>query len=168
MALLEKNESDAWKFLFLAEGETPQDVKFHIGPLVVPAEVWRVRRSELIRRQYDHGWELGIWADAAGDLELITRDIDDFSVVAIRFEEYSEVEAKRIGRLLRERVNYRGELRAIGNVPPEARAALRQAGFDAFHEVEASHVAKVFHAEVRKTQSSVSRLINYRPNLAAA
>ena len=55
---------DAWRIVTLAAAETPETVKLPIGPLLVPISVWGARRAELIRREYEHGWPLGIWLAA--------------------------------------------------------------------------------------------------------
>ena len=52
--------SDAWNTLNLAEGDTPQSVRLPVGPVLVPLSVWRARRAELIHREYEQGWPLGV------------------------------------------------------------------------------------------------------------
>ena len=56
--------SDAWKTLTLAKSDTPQSVRLPVGPVLVPLSVWQARRAELIYREYEHGWPLGIWLAA--------------------------------------------------------------------------------------------------------
>ena len=72
-----------WKVLRLAAGDTPDGVKLPVGPVLVPLAVWRARRAELIRREYDHGWPLGVWLGAEESPAAIEHDIDDFTVVGI-------------------------------------------------------------------------------------
>jgi uncharacterized protein (DUF934 family) len=123
--------SDEWKVLRLAEGDSPQDVRLPVGPVIVPLSVWKARRRELVNREYEHGWALGIWLSADENPQAIENDIDDFSVVAIEFDKFSDGKSYLIPRLLRERYGYRSELRAIGDVPQERVAYLHQIGFDA-------------------------------------
>ena len=103
---------DGWKTLTLAEGETPHSVRLPAGPVLVPLSVWRVRRAELIHSEYEHGWPLGIWLSAEESLEDIKRDIDDFSVVAIKSDKVTDGKSHSTARLLRERYSYKGELHA--------------------------------------------------------
>ena len=74
---------DQWKILHLSAGATPEDVKLPVGPVLVPVSVWKARRAELIRREYEHGWLLGVWLAADESPAAISGDLDDFSVVAV-------------------------------------------------------------------------------------
>ena len=120
---------DEWKTLKLARGDTPYNVRLPVGPLLVPLSVWQARRAELIHREYEHGWPLGIWLTAADRAESIAQDIDDFTVIAIEFDRHSESQGYATARQLRERYGYRSELRAI--VPEDDASHLQEAGFDA-------------------------------------
>jgi uncharacterized protein (DUF934 family) len=130
--------SDEWKTLTLKNGETPQTVRLPVGPVLVPLSVWRARRAELIHREYEHGWPLGVWLAAEEDAEEIGGDIDDFTSIAVEFDRYSDGKSYSTARLLRERYGYKGELRAIGDVPRERLAYQHQVGFDDF-PVRANH-----------------------------
>jgi uncharacterized protein (DUF934 family) len=124
--------SDEWKTLVLAEGDKPHSVRLPVGPLLVSLSVWQVRRAELIYREYEHGWPLGVWLSAEEDAEALERDIDDFTVIAVEFDKYSDGKSYSTARALRERYGYKGELRAIGDVPRNKVAYQHQVGFDAF------------------------------------
>jgi len=121
---------DGWKILRLADGDTAQVVRLPVGPVIVPLSVWKVRRRELIHRESEHGWPLGIWLAADENPQAIERDIDDFSVVAIELDKFSDGNSYLIPRLLRERYGYKNELRAIGDVPQDKLSYLHQIGFD--------------------------------------
>lgn len=124
--------ADAWKTLILAEGESPHAVRLPIGPVLVPLSVWRARRAELIYREYEHGWPLGIWLLATEGAEAIAQDVDDFSLIAVEFDEFTGGKDHSTARLLRERYGYKGELRAIGDLPRESLNYRHLAGFDSF------------------------------------
>ena len=124
--------SDEWKTLTLDGNDTPQNVRLPIGPVLVPLSVWQARRAELIHREYEHGWPLGVWLAAEEDAEEIGHDIDDFTVIAIEFDRYSDGKSYSTARLLRERYGYKGELRAIGDVPRDRVSYQHQVGIDAF------------------------------------
>ena len=131
--------ADAWKTLTLAEGESPDAVRVPIGPVLVPLSVWQARRAELIYREYEHGWPLGIWLEARESAEKIARDVDDFSLIAIEFDEFTDGKNHPTALLLRECYGYKGELRAIGNSPRGSLTYGHLAGFDSF----AVHARKV-------------------------
>jgi uncharacterized protein (DUF934 family) len=124
--------SDGWKTLTLSEGDTPQNVRLPVGPVLVPLSVWQARRAELIHREYEHGWPLGVWlADDEGP-ESIGSDIEDFTVIGLAFDKFSDGKSYATAKRLREQYGYRGELRAIGDVPRERLSYQHQVGLDAF------------------------------------
>ncbi len=135
MFMLIKNGNivaDGWKTLTLAAGETPQNVKLPVGPVLVPLAVWKARRTELIYREYEHGWPIGIWLSAEEGPEGLEHDIDDLTVIGIEFDRFTDGKSYATARLLRDRYGYKGELRAIGDVPRERLSYQHQVGLDAF------------------------------------
>jgi uncharacterized protein (DUF934 family) len=122
--------ADEWKSLRLAKDESPHDARLPVGPVLVPLSVWQARRMELIHREYEHDWLLGLRLAADESPQTIARDIEDFSVIAVEFNKYSDGNSYMTARLLRERYGYKGELRAVGDVPQDRLAYLHQIGFD--------------------------------------
>ena len=53
-------------------------------------------------------------------------------VIAVNFPKFSDGRGYSIGRLLRERYGYKGELRAVGEVARDHLHAMEQCGFNAF------------------------------------
>lgn len=123
--------ADEWKILEIAPGETPESVKLPVGPVLVPLAIWQVRRAELIRREYDHGWPLGIWLAAEESAAALDGDIDDFTVIGIEFDKYSDGLGYSSARQIRNEYGFGGELRAIGDISDKI-ARLKHFGFDAF------------------------------------
>jgi uncharacterized protein (DUF934 family) len=70
--------------------------------------------------------------EAADDPALVAEGLGRARVVAVRFAKFSDGRAFSIGRLLRERYGYKGELRAVGEVGRDHLHAMAQCGFDAF------------------------------------
>jgi len=166
MFMLIKNGNivaDDWKTLKLAADESPLNVKLPVGPVLVPLAVWKARRTELVHREYEHGWPLGIWLSAEEGPEGLESDIEDFTVIGIEFDRYSDGKSYATARLLRERYGYKGELRAIGDVPRERLSYQYQVGLDAF-SIRAN----------QKTATVLSRVFDFNaarqpdPQLAAA
>lgn len=124
--------ADVWKTLTLAEGESPDVVQIPVGLVLVPLSVWQARRRELINREYEHGWPLGIWLAATDGAEAIAPDVDDFSLIAVEFDEFAVGRYHATVCLLRDRYGYTGELRAIGDVPRGKLTYRHLAGFDYF------------------------------------
>jgi len=123
---------DAWKVVTLMADENPLSVNLPVGPLLVPVRAWQARRTELICREYEHGWPLGVWLDAAEGPEIIAEDLDDFTVIAVNFPKFTDGRGYSTARLLRQRYGYDGELRAIGDVLRDQLFYLKRSGFNAF------------------------------------
>ncbi len=104
---------DNWKVLRLAAGDTPDSVKLPVGPVLVPLAVWRKRRAELIRREYDHGWPLGVWLGAEESAAAIEHDVDDFTVIGINSGRTDDNGHYFTARRLLERFGYRGAISPI-------------------------------------------------------
>lgn len=121
--------SNEWTVLHLAEGDTAQSVKLPVGSVLVPLSVWETRRRELIHREYEHGWALGVWLAASENPQALENNIDDFSLIAIEFDK-SGGSGYLAPRLLHDHYGYKGELRAMGDVPQDSLSYLQQIGFD--------------------------------------
>jgi len=125
-------QDDVWRVVDLVDGEAPFDVCLPVGPLLVPVSVWKAKKACLIHREYEHGTPLGIWLGAEDRVEDIAGDIDDFSVIAVRFPKLADGRGYSTARLLRERYRYDGELRAFGDIGRDQIFLLNRVGFDAF------------------------------------
>jgi uncharacterized protein (DUF934 family) len=75
---------------------------------------------------------MGVWLDANDDPALIAGDLGHFAVIAVNFPQFTDGRGYSIGRLLRERYGWRGELRAVGDVLRDQLFYLTRCGFDAF------------------------------------
>ncbi|MGC2049631.1 MAG: DUF934 domain-containing protein, partial [Gallionella sp.] len=124
--------TSGWKTLKLNKGDTPHSVRLPVGPVLVPLSVWQARRAELIHREYEHGWPLGVWLAADESAEAIQDDIDDFTVIAVEFDKLAYRNGVLNARLLREHYGYKNELRAIGDVPRNKLSYLSREGYDTF------------------------------------
>ena len=151
---------DVWKTLRLAPEDTAHGVKLPVGPVLVPVAVWKARRAELIRREYEHGWPLGIWLAADEDPAAIKGDVDDFTVIAVEFDKFDDGSSYLAAGLLRQGYGYRGELRAVGDVPRNRLAYLRHLGFDA---IKANNEQFVNTPPVKLVE-----FVHARPRLVAA
>ncbi len=125
-------QDDLWKVVTLSDGQSERDVPLPVGPLLVPLAVWKSRKSCLIAREYEHGTALGIWLAPEDDPAEIAGDVDDFTVIAVHFQKFTDGRGYSIARLLRERYGYDGELRAFGDVGRDQIFYLNRVGFDSF------------------------------------
>ena len=66
------------------------------------------------------------------DLAAKAGQIGALGIIAVNFPKYGDGRGYSIGRLLRERYGYKGELRAVGVVARDHLQAMAQCGFDSF------------------------------------
>ena len=66
------------------------------------------------------------------DPALVAGAVGLAGVIAVNFPKFSDGRGYSIGRLLRERHGYKGELRAVGEVARDHLHAMEQCGFNSF------------------------------------
>jgi len=96
-------------------------------PVIVPLAAWLAARDELRARG-----DVGVWLAPADDPALLAADTASLTLIAIEFPKFADGRGYSIGRLLRERFSFTGELRAIGDIGRDQLYYLHQVGFDAF------------------------------------
>ena len=89
-----------------------------------------------------------IWPNGR-DLDDLVPYLDRLAAVALVFPSFRDGRAYSQARLLRERHQYHGELRAIGQVLRDQFVFMLRAGFDAF-EVKKQSDAEVFAATAKR------------------
>ena len=119
--------SDSWQLLKpAADGNAPPVPGS--GDIIVPFALWLAQRDKLLL----HPGRLGVGLDGDDEPALIAEDLKNFGVVAVNFTRFTDGRGYSLGRLLRERYGWRGELRAIGDVLRDQLFYLAGCGFDAF------------------------------------
>ena len=116
--------ADDW--LFVADKESP-DQPVPAGPVIVPVSTWVAQRETLADRE-----RLGVWLDSDEGPEIIADDVNRFDIIAINFPVFSDGRGYSYARQLRERYNFSGELRAIGDVLRDQLFYMARCGFNAF------------------------------------
>jgi len=96
--------------------------------LLVTPRLWQLRREDLSERRGRVGLLLEAWDEPDG----LTPDLPCFALIALRIAKFADGRANSLARLLRERHDYHGEIRAIGDVLPDHLHFMAQCGFDAF------------------------------------
>jgi uncharacterized protein (DUF934 family) len=76
------------------------------------------------------------------DPRAIADKLPGLKLVAVNFPKYADGRGYSIGRLLRERYGYKGELRAVGVVARDHLQLLAQCGFDSFQLREGEDAAE--------------------------
>ncbi|MCY1289433.1 hypothetical protein D9M69_423120 [compost metagenome] len=118
------------------------------GKLILPLDAWLSRetcRSELAREQSfpqtaepDDSraspllQEHAVWLGPDDDPQRLVGRFDGLSLIAIDFPSFRDGRGYSLAYLLRSRLGWHGELRAVGDVLRDQLAHMRQCGFDAF------------------------------------
>ena len=113
---------DRWTFL-----RKPEDAMPSSGPVIVSLATWQSSRDELLARG-----DVAVWLAASDDPAELAGDAASLPLIAVDFPQFTDGRGYSIGRLLRERYHFAGELRAIGDVQRDQLYYLSQCGFNAF------------------------------------
>ena len=131
MAQLISNKAvavDTWKTLEPGAGETPESIVVPAGDIIFPLAVWQARKDEIISTHK----RIGLLLQPDDRVEDIAGDIDYFIVIAVNFPKFVDGRGYSSAGLLRQRYNYQGELRAVGDVLHDQLFYMQRVGFDAY------------------------------------
>jgi len=109
-----------------AEGDPFPD-----GPILVGLGTWRAHRDELSARRAP----VGVRLRADDDPEELAGYLNVIDLIALEFPAFTDGRAYSAARVLRDRLAYAGELRAVGNVLRDQFVFMHRCGFDSL-EVE--------------------------------
>lgn len=112
---------DEWRFIE-AEAPLPAD-----GAIIVGKERYLAERDALQGRADP----IGLILQSGETLEGLEQDVRRFGVVVLDIPKYNDGRAYSTARILRDKLGYRGELRAQGDVLRDQINALHRCGFDA-------------------------------------
>jgi uncharacterized protein (DUF934 family) len=101
------------------------------GAVIVSLARWQKEREALLAR----GAPVGVRLKSDESPELIAGDLDRLAQVALEFPKFRDGRAYTYARMLRERYDFRGEVRAVGDVLMEQLHFMLRTGFNAF-EIE--------------------------------
>lgn len=113
--------ADEWRFPAVDE-PVPAD-----APAAVGRERYLAERETLIERTAP----LGLVLQSGETLDGLEEDIGRFSLIVLDIPKYADGRAYSTARILRDRLQYGGELRAQGNVLRDQVHFLHRCGFDA-------------------------------------
>ena len=137
------------------------------GDVIVPLAIWQAESAALSER----AGRTGVWLKPAEDPAALADDLARLPLVAVKFPAFTDGRGYSTARLLRERLGYKGELRAIGDIQRDQLFYLSRVGFNAFalkdgQDAEAALAA--FDDFTEAYQTSVAQPVPfYRRRLAA-
>jgi len=89
-------------------------------------------------RLLSEGRQVGVRIAAGEEVEALVYDLPRIAVVALDFPKFRDGRGYTPAVLLRERFNYQGEVRAVGDVLREQAGFMLRCGFDAFEPADGS------------------------------
>jgi uncharacterized protein (DUF934 family) len=113
---------DTWRTL------TDDDPLTGDEPIIVSYDRWQAERDRLSR----HNGPLGIRLNSDQPPSLIENDIGRFELIALNFPTMGDGRAYSYARILRERMKFGGELRAVGDITKDLLFFLHRCGFNSF------------------------------------
>ena len=78
---------------------------------IVPLSYWLENKATLASKS-----NIGVWLDSHEEPSVLAEDANSLPVIAINFPKFADGRGYSYARLLRERFNFEGEIRAIGDV----------------------------------------------------
>ena len=88
------------------------------------------------------GRRVGVHVAAGEDVESLAYDLPAIALVALDFPKFKDGRSYSAARILRERLGFKGELRAVGDVLLEQARFMIRCGFDAFEPADGTSAAQ--------------------------
>jgi len=98
------------------------------GNIIVPFAYWLENREALSSRE----GKLGVCIDGDNDIQEVVKDIEHFDLIALDFPAFVDGRSYTHARLLRDRYNFEGELRAVGDVLRDQLFFMQRCGINSF------------------------------------
>lgn len=113
-------QADAWQVVRpakAAEGETAPALSLAdvpAGAVLVPLAFWQAHKAALVASR--PAAELGVWLASSETAETLVEDFAAISLIGVDFPVFRDGRGYSTATLLRTRLGWTGELRAIGDV----------------------------------------------------
>lgn len=117
---------DQWQFVEFEEGS--EQAPLASGKIIIPLAVYLAQTEQVSARQE----EIGVWIHGEENLDEIAKHLKSLPLIAVRFPGFMDGRGFSTGRLLRDRFEFSGELRAIGSFIRDQLCYLNRCGFNAF------------------------------------
>jgi len=98
--------------------------------LLLPYSLWIANKANLSQRVSEG--KIGLLLEGEHNLQEQNEDIASFALISIRFPGFMDGRGFSVGRLLRERYGFTGDLRACGGVIRDQLCYLQRCGFSSF------------------------------------
>lgn len=123
---------------------------------LVPLTIW-LGNKEFLSQQKGN---IGIWFDSDESPLLLKEDANTFPVIALNFPVFRDGRSYSNAAILRQQLNFTGDLRAIGDVQRDQLSYMLSCGFSSFLVPEGADEALLltgFHDFSENYQSTVAK-----------
>jgi uncharacterized protein (DUF934 family) len=152
---------DEWLYVAEAAADTG-------APLIVTFAQWQLEPDTWIAR----GSPLGVVLSPAHHVEQLASDLKYFSLIAAEFPGPGEGRGYTQARLLRERWNFRGELRATGYVRRDQLFFMARCGFNSFElpepDIDSAYTAFATFSAAYQPSNDLGLAVKLRPDIPAS
>lgn len=114
---------DTWQLL----SEEECEAAIPSGKVIVPHTALTGIDSDRLENK-----DIGVWINGETELTEIGKTISELPLIAINFPGFMDGRGFSTGRILRERYQFEGELRATGSIIRDQLCYLQRCGFNAF------------------------------------
>lgn len=118
-------DDDPWQLLRDGEAVPEQ------GRLILPLAQWRERQDDAVLGGRKPSRD-GLWLAPADEVESLATCLPALPLIAVDFPTFRDGRGYSQAYLLRTRLGWCGELRAVGDVLRDQLSHMRQCGFDSF------------------------------------
>ena len=123
MPLIKHNAFVENTFAHVADDEALPD-----GPIVVSLKRWQAERETLAARNAP----LGVRLSSDQSPEALGADVSHFALIELEFPKFRDGRGYSWARILRQRLGFTGEVRAVGDVLRDQWLFMSRCGVDAF------------------------------------
>jgi uncharacterized protein (DUF934 family) len=104
------------------------DAPIENGNITVSLARWQTDKTDLLKAP----GKIGIRLNSTDDLAHLSEDLWHIDLVALEFAAFTDGRSFSQARLLRDRYQYKGEIRAIGHFMPDQAFYLQRVGVNSF------------------------------------
>jgi uncharacterized protein (DUF934 family) len=95
---------------------------------LVHIALWQEQKSDLLASNK----KIGVWLDSDDDAYELAGDVDDLPLIAVNFPVFRDGRSFSNAAILRLRLSFKGELRAIGDVLRDQMFYMKKCGINSF------------------------------------
>jgi len=106
------------------------------GNITVSASRWQAEKARLL----SHDGKVGIRINSTLNLEAIAEDLKQYQLIELNFATFADGRSFSQAQLLRQRYQYKGEIRAVGNFMLDQIYYLSRTGVNAFKLADAEQL----------------------------